>query len=94
MTAFEIEGTIVSVTLITGYLIKSGKWTLEELEGLVLQYRKLKRTISGTVKDPKGAVVPGATVTPMKLAEKRKHSEQPRTSNETGSKDESDSVSR
>jgi len=94
MTALEIEGTIVIVTVITGFLIRSGKWTLEELESLVIQYQKLKATINGTVNDPSGAVVAGATVTPTnnatKLTPKQKPSEQPPVVTDTRSKDESD----
>ena len=47
MSGFEVEGYIFTGTLLVSYLIKSGKWIVEELIDLVLLWKKLRTTIKG-----------------------------------------------
>jgi len=46
MSGFEVEGYILSGTLVLTFLVKAAKWLLEELIAVVPIYKKLKATLS------------------------------------------------
>jgi hypothetical protein len=69
MSGLELEGYIVTGTVIGCLLAKAAKWVLEELQPLVLEYQKLRETIRKVRQDdPKIRAVPEQSVTSGKLS--------------------------
>jgi len=63
MSGLEVEGYIVTGTIIGCLLAKAGKWLLEELQPLALEYQKLRETIKKVRQDQKIRVVPEQSIT-------------------------------
>lgn len=45
MSGFEVEGYVLSGTLVLTFLVKAAKWILEELISVVPIYKTLKATL-------------------------------------------------
>jgi len=58
MSGLEVEGYIVTGTVISCLLVKAGKWVLEELQPLVIEYQKLRKTIRKVREEEKIRAVP------------------------------------
>jgi hypothetical protein len=83
MSGLEVEGYIVTGTVIGCLLAKAAKWLFEELQPMVVEYQKLRETIKKASHDLKIRSVPEPLVISAS-----KHSPSLPPGNETRTKDE------